>query len=127
MEKTLNLKFMRIVALIVLLMGVIGSFCLVLYNGRNNKSILLISLFVLWVLSPFVAFLIADKVSIRWTDTIRKTLYIIILALTLVSLLSYSGLLIPAGTKTAFVFLVVPLISWVVIAIFILIARSKSK
>jgi len=127
MEKTLNLKFMRIVALIVLLMGVIGSFCLVLYNGRNNKSILLISLFVLWVLSPFVAFLIADKVSIRWTDTIRKTLYIIILALTLVSLLSYSGLLIPAGTKTAFVFLVVPLISWVVIAIFLLIARSKSK
>ena len=127
MEKTLNLKFMRIVALIVLLMGVIGSFSLVLYNGRNNKSILLISLFVLWVLSPFVAFLIADKVSIRWTDTIRKTLYIIILALTLVSLLSYSGLLIPAGTKTAFVFLVVPLISWVVIAIFILIARSKSK
>jgi hypothetical protein len=127
MEKTLTLKFMRIVALIVLLMGVIGSFCLVLYNGRNNKSILLISLFVLWVLSPFVAFLIADKVSIRWTDTIRKTLYIIILALTLVSLLSYSGLLIPAGTKTAFVFLVVPLISWVVIAIFILIARSKSK
>jgi len=127
MEKTLNLKFMRIVALIVLLMGVIGSFSLVLYNGRNNKSILLISLFVLWVLSPFVAFLIADKVSIRWTDTIRKTLYIIILALTLVSLLSYSGLLIPAGTKTAFVFLVVPLISWVVIAIFLLIARSKSK
>jgi len=127
MEKTLTLKFMRIVALIVLLMGVIGSFSLVLYNGRNNKSILLISLFVLWVLSPFVAFLIADKVSIRWTDTIRKTLYIIILALTLVSLLSYSGLLIPAGTKTAFVFLVVPLISWVVIAIFILIARSKSK
>ena len=127
MEKTLNLKFMRIVALIVLLMGVIGSFCFVLYNGRYNKSILLISLFVGWVLSPFIALLIAYKVSNRWTDTIRKTLYIIILALTLVSLLSYSGLLIPAGTKTAFVFLVVPLISWVVIAVFILIARSKSK
>ena len=127
MKKTLTLKFMRIVALIVLLMGVIGSFSLVLYNGRNNKSILLISLFVAWVLSPFIALLIADKVSKRWTNTIRKTLYIIILALTLVSLLSYSGLLNPAGTKTAFVFLVVPLISWVVIAIFILIARSKSK
>jgi hypothetical protein len=127
MEKTLTLKFMRIVALIVLLMGIIGSFFLVVYNGRNNKSILLISLFVGWVLSPFIALLIADKVSNRWTDTICKTLYIIILALTLVSLLSYSGLLIPAGTKTAFVFLVVPLISWVVIALFILIARSKSK
>ena len=127
MEKTLTLKFMRIVALIVLLMGIIGSFFLVVYNGRNNKSILLISLFVGWVVSPFIALLIADKVSNRWTDTIRKTLYFIILALTLVSLLSYSGLLSPAGTKTAFVFLVVPLISWVVIAVFILIARSSSK
>ena len=127
MKKTLTLKSMRIVALIVLLIGVIGSFCLVIYNGRNNKSILLISLFVAWVLSPFIALFIADKVSNRWTDSICKTLYIIILALTLVSLLSYSGLLSPAGTKTAFVFLVVPLISWVVIAVFILIARSKSK
>ena len=118
---------MRTVALVVLLAGGLGSISLVLYNGRNNKSIILISLFVIWVLSPFIALLVADKVSKKWTDIVRKTLYIIMLALTLVSLISYSGVLSPIGTKTAFVFLVVPLISWLVIAIFILIARSKSK
>jgi hypothetical protein len=127
MEKNLNLKFLRTVALVVLFTGVVGSFCLVLYNGRNNKSILLIALFVAWVLSPFIGLLIADKISKGWTDITRKTLYIIMIVLTLVSLLSYSGILSPAGTKTAFVFLVIPLISWVVISILILITRSQSK
>jgi hypothetical protein len=105
----------------------VGSISLVLYKGRNNESVLLIALFVAWVLSPFIALLMADKVSKRWTDFTRKTLYILMLALTILSLLSYSGVLSPTETKTAFVFLVVPLISWVLIVILLLIARSQSK
>src|SRR5664279_5318285 len=127
MKKNLTINLMRTVALVVLLMGVVGSLSLVLYNGRNNKSILLIALFVAWVLSPFIGLLIADKDSKGWSDIARKTLYIIMLVLSMVSLLSYSGVLSPAGTKTAFVFLVTPLISWVVISILVLIARSQSK
>ena len=127
MKKQITLNLMRTVALVVLLLGVVGSFSLVLYNGRNNKSILLIALFVVWVLSPFIGLFITDKVSKSWIYITRKTLYIIMLILTVASLLSYSGVLSPAGTKTAFVFLVTPLISWVVISIFILITRSKTK
>jgi hypothetical protein len=127
MKKNLTLNLMRTVALVILLMGVVGSVSLVLYNGRNNKSILLIALFVAWVLSPFIGLVIADKVSKSWKDITRKTLYIIMLVLTMVSLLSYSGVLSPEGTKTAFVFLVTPLISWVVISILILISRLQSK
>jgi hypothetical protein len=118
---------MRTVAVVVVLAGIAGSISLVIYNGRHNKSILLIALFIAWVLSPFIALLIADKVSKRWTDATHKTLYIIMLVLTFVSLLFYSGILSPAGTKTAFVFLVVPLVSWVLIAILLLIARSQSN
>ena len=127
MKKLLSLSLLRIVALVVALGGIIGSISFVLYNGRHNKSILLIALFVAWVLSPFVALLIVDKVSKRWTAYARKALYIIMLTLSIVSLISYSGILIPAGTKTAFVFLIVPLISWVLIGIYILIARAQSK
>ena len=127
MKKNLTLSLVRTVALVVVLAGVVGSISLVLYKGRNNESVLLIALFVAWVLSPFIAFLIADKVSKRWTDFTRKTLYILMLALSILSLLSYGGVLSPAGTKTAFVFLVVPLISWVLISIFLLFARSQSK
>jgi hypothetical protein len=127
MKKNLTLNLLRTVALVVLLLGVVGSISLVLYNGRNNKSILLIALFLAWVLSPFIGLVIVDKVAKDWRDISRKTLYIIMLVLTMVSLLSYSGLLSPAGTKTAFVFLVTPLISWVVISILILISRLQSK
>lgn len=127
MKKNLTLSLLRTVALVVVLVGVAGSLSLVLYNGRANKSVLLIALFVTWVLSPFITLLIADKVSKRWTDSARKALYVLMLALTIVSLLCYSGVIRPAGTKPAFVFLVVPLISWLLIVMLILNARRQSK
>jgi uncharacterized membrane protein len=49
------------------------------------------------------------------------------LFLTLGSLVSYSGVLSPPGTKPAFVFLVVPLISWLLMAIVIPITASLSR
>ncbi len=118
---------MRTTALVAVFLGAAGSFILVLYNGRNNKSILLNALFVTWVLSPFIGLFFADKVSKQWTDITRKTLYVLMLILTVIFLLSYSGMLNPVGAKTAFVFLVIPLISWVLILILIVIAKWQSK
>ncbi len=120
-------SLIQIISLVIVLVGVVASLVLVLYNGRNNKSVILNALFVGWVLSPFIALLLTHKVSKRWTDFARKKLYYLMLVITIFSLLGYSGVLIPAGTKTTFVFLVVPLISWVLIAVLILIARSQNK
>ena len=127
MEKKSTFSLIQTISLVIVLVGIVASLVLVLYNGRNNKSVLLIALFVGWVLSPFIALLITHKVSKRWTDFARKILYSLMLMITIFSLLGYSGMLIPAGTKTAFVFLVVPLISWVLIAVLILIAKSQNK
>jgi len=127
MKKILTLSLLRTVAVVVVLAGVVGSISLVLYKGRNNDSVLLIALFVTWVLSPFIALLVANVVSKRWSNLTRMTLYSLMLVLTLGSLVSYSGALSPAGTKTAFVFLVVPLISWLLIAIVLPIAGSLSR
>jgi hypothetical protein len=127
MKKYFTFSLIQTISLVIVLVGVVASLGLVLYNGRNNKSVLLIALFVGWVLSPFIALLITHKVSKRWTDFARKILYSLMLVIPISSLLGYSGVLSPAGTKTAFVFLVVPLISWVLIAIFLLIARSQNK
>jgi hypothetical protein len=44
------------------------------------------------------------------------------------SVVAYSGILTPSGTKGAFIFLVAPFISWIVIAILILIGgRHTTK
>ena len=126
-KETRTLRLLRIMALIVVLTGAVGSLGLVLHTGRNNKSFLLVVLFVFWVLSPFVVLMYANFVSMRWSVLIRKVLYGLTIFLTLGSLVSYSGLLSPQGAKTAFVFLVIPLVSWVLMAIIIPIAASYTR
>ena len=114
-------------AVVVALGGAGISLGLMLHAGRNNKSVLLVVLFVVWVLSPFLALMVANAVSKRWLVLTRITLYSLMLVLTPGSLVCYSGLWSPPGTKPAFVFLVVPLISWLLIVIVIPIAASRSR
>ncbi len=126
MKKNLTPNIFRISSLAVGTLGALCSLYFTIHAGRNNKSILLILLFAVWVLSPFVALVAANVVSNRWSIFARKMLYGLMLVLTVLSLAYYSGFLSVAGTKTAFVFLIVPLISWLLIALFILITRSMS-
>lgn len=107
-----NQNFQRTVALTIAVVGVVGSMYCMFNAGRNQKSILLITLIRVWVLSPFVGLFLANKISSRWTVPARASLYRLMMILTIGSLLAYSGLLIPPGTKPAFIFLVVPLLSW---------------
>lgn len=46
---------LRAAAMIAAAVGAVGSVGLTLYVGRHNPSRILISLFLIWVLSPFVA------------------------------------------------------------------------
>lgn len=109
--KIRSLSLLRTIALTMELAGAAGSLGLTLHAGRHNDSVLLIILFAAWVLSPFVALLVADMVSKHWPVLTRVTLYCLMLVLALGSLVSYSAVLSPPGAKPAFVFLVVPLIS----------------
>jgi hypothetical protein len=126
MRKTFNLNFLRILALIVMSGGAIGSLCFMFNAGRNQSSVILITLFTAWLLSPFIGLLIAERISKRWTVLTRLTLYWLMLVLTLCSLISYSGAFSPVGTKPAFKFLVVPLISWLLIVTVIPIVSRMS-
>ena len=127
MKKYFTLYMLRLLALTAGLAGALGSLGLMLYTGRNNDSVLLVLLFVAWVLSPFIALFVANLVSMRWPAFTRVILYCLIIFLTVGSLVSYSGALRPPGTKPAFVFLVVPLLSWIIIAIVIPITISVSR
>ena len=76
-------------ALIAALAGAVGSLGLMLHTGRRQSSLILIGLFTIWVLSPFVALVCAHVVSKRWSALTRTTLYGLMLLLTLSSLASY--------------------------------------
>jgi uncharacterized membrane protein YhaH (DUF805 family) len=57
-------------------------------------------------------------VSQGWSVLVRIAFYGILLLIIAGSLIVYAGI-IPAGTKPAFKFLVIPLISWIFILVFI--------
>ena len=119
-------RLLHITAILMTIAAAIGSLGRMLYTGRHNHSVLLMLLFAGWVLLPFLGLLLANRSSRRWQSPHPRNLFILMLVISIGSLISYSGILIPAGTKPAFIFLVVPLISWLLIAIITLPAISRS-
>lgn len=120
-------NFIRIVALIIVVVGAIGSLYFMVMAGRHQKSILLIFLFTAWVLSPYVALFLADKIAGRWSASARTILYWFMIVLTIGSLIAYGGAFSIPHTKPAAIFLIVPFISWLLISIVAFVARKLSR
>jgi hypothetical protein len=122
------LRRLRVAALIAMVVGAIGSVVLMLYAGRHNPSHLLIFLFVIWVLSPFLLLAFANIISQRWSGLTRGTLYGVTLVLTLSFLAIYAHRALgPPRPQAAFIFIVVPPLSWLLIAIAISMAGLISS
>jgi len=92
-----------------------------LYIGRRNPSFLLLVLFTGWVLSPFVALLLAHRVANRWPVP-GRALDALALFLSLGSLAIYTTVFVTSPPKPAFWFLVVPFGSWLLLGITALVA-----
>ncbi len=121
------LRLLRGASLIAVLAGAVGSISLTLYAGRHNHSRLLLVLFVLWVSSPFAILVWAYVISKRWLVLTRATLYSLMLVLTLSSLALYGQVALgPPKAQTAFMFVVVPPASWLLIAIVVPFAARLS-
>jgi membrane-associated HD superfamily phosphohydrolase len=107
--------------------GALGSLALTLQAGRHNGSAILDTLFSGWVLSPFILLIIFCVLSRRMPPKKRVSLYILIMGISIVSLLFYGRLLTFSETKPAFIFLVFPLISWIIILPSYAFLRRKYK
>jgi hypothetical protein len=119
---------LRAAALIAVLVGSVGSVGFMLRAGQRNESRLLLFVFAVWVLSPFVALVVADGASKRWSVLTRATLYGVMLILAPLSLVIYgNGALRPAGTKNAFVYVMLPPVSWLLAAIIVSTAAFISR
>jgi len=122
---------LRGTALIAALAGGACSFGLMLRAGQRQQSRVLLFLFAIWTLSPFMITAWANIVSKRWSVVARVTLYVTTLILTLSSLAIYGGVTFGhLRAKVGFVFLVVPFASWLLISAVsapALISRSLSN
>jgi dienelactone hydrolase len=115
-------------ALLLTLAGAVGSVGLMFCASHPNDSWILLALFAVWVVSPFVILLLANVISKQWSVLTRATLYGVTLIITLGSFAIYGNMVsTPTGSKGAFPFLIVPLASWLLITIVIPMAAILSR
>jgi hypothetical protein len=105
-----------------------GSTGLMLRAGQNTPRFLLF-LFVIWLLSPFVTLAWANVVWTRWPVLTRVALYTVSLIVTLGSLAIYGDFVVvaPVGSANAFVWVVVPPVSWLLMTIVVSLAALISR
>jgi hypothetical protein len=124
-----NQKFslLRIMAIVILFAGGVVSAWFTLDTGQGNKSFLLKSLFLIWILSPFFALIREYSASRHWSANRRGLLYNLMLFIALVSMVAYSGEWNLPGMKPAFLFLVTPLFCWVLMIAAYLIVNYRKR
>jgi hypothetical protein len=94
--------------------------------GRRQKSVVLIAMFTVWVLSPFIGLVLADLRSKRWPERARTILHGATLFVALASVAAYADVVLRPPAKPASRFLLVPLASWAVIGVVLAAARPRS-
>lgn len=119
---------LRVAAGIAVVAGAVGSLTLMLRAGQRTPRFLLV-LFIIWMLSPFAALAWAIVVSTRWALLTRVTLYGVTLVVALGTLAVYGDVVSvkPAGSPNAFLWVLVPPASWVLIVSVVSIAALRSR
>jgi predicted dienelactone hydrolase len=103
---------------LLLMIGAIGSVGLTLRAGHGSDSRIKRSLFAIWVLSPFVALVLANMISKRWSVPARATLHFVTLLVTVGSLAIYgTGVSTMGGSSIGVPLIVVPVGSWLLTTI----------
>jgi hypothetical protein len=121
------LPILRAAGLAALPIGAVGSIVLFVHATQRTPPFLVV-LFVIWLLSPFAAFAALHVMSKQWSAATRTTLYGLMLVITLVSLTLYGNDgLRPRAAAPAFLFVLVPPLSWLLIGIAIPAAALISR
>jgi hypothetical protein len=118
---------LRRAGLIALWIGAAGSIYFFFHAGRHPPPIVIVG-FVVWILSPFVALGLADRISRRWSRLTQTTLYVLMMAVTIGTLTVYADDAIAHRTAhPAAVYVMVAPASWLLIAIALSIAAIISR
>ena len=118
----------RAAAGVALVCGVVASLFFEIRGGRRNPSRLLIAGIALWVISPYLLLFIANAISRRWSTKGRLILYGLTMIVALVPLIFYGDQsLRPAHTSAAFLFIAIPPVLWLVIALAVALAEYTMR
>ena len=119
---------MRVAAVIAASIGGAGSVTFMVRASQHPPRVLLV-LFTLWVVSPFLVLAWANVVSRRWSVVVRAMICGVTFVVAVCSLLVYGGVVDvrPAGSANAFLFTIVPPVTWVVMAVGVGVGAQVSR
>ena len=121
-------RFLRAVTLVAAVVGAVGAIVFVLRVGHRNKSIILVAMFVIWDVAPFVGLLWAHRAARAWASISQTALYWVTLVVALASPAIYGVVALgPPRPKPAAWFLIVPVASWLLIAVVLRIAAALAR
>ena len=120
----MSLGFLRKSARIAIVAGATGSLVLMFHAGRPGIALELIM--SAWVLGPFVVVAVADAVFRRSANSIRITLYVVVIAISCGSLAIYGADAVwPFRPQRAFALVMVPPLSCLLMVIAAVTARLR--
>lgn len=126
-RKDSSLAGLRLMALVALVIGAAGSIGLWIHAARHPPPVLIV-LFVIWVLSPFLFLGAAHRKSGRWLTGTQVTLHIVTLFVAVVSIAVYADDAVAHRTAhPAAVYVLVPPISLLLSAIALGVAAGMAK
>jgi len=114
-------KPINTVVLVTLLIGGAASLFLMFITGHNNKSVILMTLFTIWVLSPYLALFGTHQKNMVST----KQLNYLAPFISIGSSISYTISYFSTDKTPAFIYLLIPFISWLLIVIVIVVSKKK--
>jgi hypothetical protein len=113
---------------VALIAAALGSVGLMLFAGRSNTHVLITVGFVVWVLAPFALLALAERKSGNWAPPTRATLRALTVLVTVGSLAIYAyRAAFPPQSTGAFLFVIVPPVSVVVVLVALAIASLMSR
>ena len=103
----------------VLLLGAAAASLVLMYRaGHRNPSVVLMLMFTVWVSSPFIALDVANSLARRWSRRSQALLGTTAMVVALASVGVYGvDALRPLWPRAAFLYLVVPTVSWIAILV----------
>jgi ACR3 family arsenite efflux pump ArsB len=108
---------LRFTALIALVIGAAGSLGLWIHAAQHPPP-LIVALFVVWVLSPFMVLGIGQVIAKRWAPSTQTALYWVTLLVSVASIVIYADDAVAHRTAhPAFVYVAVPPASWLASAV----------
>ena len=114
--------------MLVLVASAVGALMSMFTVGHRQRSVVLMAMFTVWVLSPFVALWLINGKARRWDPPAGSGLEYATVLISLAALGRYVWVLIrPVEHQPASTFMIVPFASWVAIAVAAGVARRQSR